>query len=131
MTSSLRRTDILALSNLRNDGRKAEEIRRMRIQMGALAGKEIGGSALVEMGLTVALATVCGPVECTRRSDELPDRYECVLYFLVALLGSSSPHTPLPNSLKTELVWMLLSNRHPLLLRRIVEFPILERIVVS
>lgn len=78
MTSSLRRTDILALSNLRNDGRKPEEIRRMRIQMGPLAiatTAGVGGSALVEMGLTVALATVRGPVECTRRSDELPDRY--------------------------------------------------------
>ena len=81
MTSSLRRTDILALSNLRNDGRKPEEIRRMRIQMGplaiatsAMAGDAVGGSALVEMGLTVALATVRGPTECARRSDELPDR---------------------------------------------------------
>lgn len=82
MTSSLRRTDILALSNLRNDGRRQEEIRRMRIQMGPLAigatdimGESVGGSALVEMGLTVALATVRGPIECIRRSDELVDRY--------------------------------------------------------
>jgi ribonuclease PH len=82
MASSLRRTDILALSNLRNDGRRPEEIRRMRIQMGplaiattAMAGEAVGGSALVEMGLTVALATVRGPIECTRRSDELTDRY--------------------------------------------------------
>jgi hypothetical protein len=74
MTSSLRRTDILALSNLRNDGRKAEEIRRMRIQIGT-SSEKVGGSALVEMGLTVALATVSGPMECTRRSEELPDRY--------------------------------------------------------
>ena len=71
--SSIRRTDLLALSNLRNDGRKQEEIRRMRIQMGPL-GDSNGGSALVEMGLTVVLATVRGPMECTRRSDELPDR---------------------------------------------------------
>jgi exosome complex component RRP41 len=43
--------------------------------MGPLtAGDSIGGSALVEMGRTVALATVRGPVECQRRSDELPDR---------------------------------------------------------
>ena len=38
------------------------------------SGEAVGGSALVEMGLTVALATVRGPVECVRRSDELPDR---------------------------------------------------------
>jgi exosome complex component RRP41 len=34
----------------------------------------VGGSALIEMGLTVALATVRGPISCTRRSDERPDR---------------------------------------------------------
>ena len=34
----------------------------------------VGGSALVEMGLTVAFATVRGPVSCIRRSDERPDR---------------------------------------------------------
>lgn len=78
MSSSIRRTDLLALSNLRNDGRRPEEIRRMRVQLGPVAtttsGEAVGGSALVEMGLTVALATVRGPVACLRRSDELPDR---------------------------------------------------------
>lgn len=51
----------------------------MRIQIGALATSG-GGSALVEMGLTVVLAAVRGPIECTRRSDELSDRY--VVYYL-------------------------------------------------
>ncbi|KAL3945366.1 MAG: hypothetical protein SGBAC_000571 [Bacillariaceae sp.] len=76
MGSSIRRTDLLALSNLRDDGRKPEEIRRMRIQMGPITStaKSVGGSALVEMGLTVVLATVKGPMACVRRSDELPDR---------------------------------------------------------
>lgn len=75
MSTSIRRSDLLSLSNLRNDGRKPHEIRRMRIQMGPLtSGGSVGGSALAEMGLTVALATVRGPVECQRRSDELSDR---------------------------------------------------------
>ncbi|VEU33331.1 unnamed protein product [Pseudo-nitzschia multistriata] len=78
MGSSIRRTDLLALSNLRNDGRKPGEIRRMRVQLGpasnTASGDAVGGSALVEMGLTVAMATVRGPVACLRRSDELPDR---------------------------------------------------------
>lgn len=34
----------------------------------------VGGSALVEMGLTIVLASVRGPMACQRRSDELPDR---------------------------------------------------------
>ena len=81
MGSSIRRTDLLALSNLREDGRRQEEIRRMRIQMGPItpnsedvSSSSVGGSAVVEMGLTVALATVRGPVACQRRSDEMPDR---------------------------------------------------------
>mmetsp|Transcript_30065 Transcript_30065/g.42625 ORF Transcript_30065/g.42625 Transcript_30065/m.42625 type:complete len:273 (-) Transcript_30065:429-1247(-) len=72
MSSSIRRTDLLALSNLRNDGRRPEEIRRMRIQMGPLSAH--GGSAVVEMGLTVVLASVRGPIECSRRSEERSDR---------------------------------------------------------
>ena len=43
--------------------------------MGPLSSSSsVGGSALVEMGLTVALASVRGPFECSRRSDELVDR---------------------------------------------------------
>ena len=75
MATSLRRADLLALSNLRNDGREPSEIRRLRVQLGCLQTEgTIGGSALIEMGLTVALATVRGPMECARRGDELPDR---------------------------------------------------------
>jgi|UniRef100_A0A8J9SRK4 exosome complex component RRP41 len=74
MSSSIRRTDLLALSNLRNDGRKPHEIRRMRVQMSPLSVSTISGSALVEMGLTVVLATVRGPVDCLRRADENPDQ---------------------------------------------------------
>ena len=77
MGSSIRRTDLLALSDLRDDGRRPHEIRRLRVQLGPLAAggsASGGGSALVEMGLTVALATVTGPLQCQRRSDENPDR---------------------------------------------------------
>lgn len=70
--AAIRRTDLLALSNLRNDGRKPHEIRRMRIQMGVMP--DAIGSAVVDMGLTTVLAVVRGPTECARRSDELADR---------------------------------------------------------
>lgn len=73
MASVLRRADLLTLSNLRNDGRKPHEIRRIRIQMGVVAENN-GGSAVVEMGLTTVLAMVRGPIECSRRSDEISDR---------------------------------------------------------
>lgn len=44
----------------------------MKVQMGPVTS--VSGSALVHMGLTTALASVRGPIECARRSDELPDR---------------------------------------------------------
>jgi ribonuclease PH len=67
MGSTLRRTELLALSNLRNDGRKPHEIRRMRIQI-------TDQGTLVEMGLTTVFAIVRGPMECNRRSEEISDR---------------------------------------------------------
>lgn len=70
--TSIKRTDLLALSNLRNDGRKGHEIRRTRIQMGCSGHHS--GSAIVQMGLTSAMATVSGPIDCSKRSEELPDR---------------------------------------------------------
>ena len=45
-------------------------------------------SALVEMGLTVAVATVLGPVECARRAEELPDRA------LLQVVVKSAPFAP-------------------------------------
>lgn len=73
--SSLRRTDLLALSNLRDDGRKPNEIRRMTVQMSPLTNSSgTNGSALVQMGLTSVLCAVVGPIDCARRSDELTDR---------------------------------------------------------
>lgn len=77
MGSSIRRTDLLALSNLRDDGRKPHEIRRLRAQLGPLASAGSscgGGSASIEMGLTKTVATVSGPLACERRSEERPDR---------------------------------------------------------
>mmetsp|Transcript_46862 Transcript_46862/g.56336 ORF Transcript_46862/g.56336 Transcript_46862/m.56336 type:complete len:273 (+) Transcript_46862:66-884(+) len=59
--SSLRRTDLLLLSDLRHDGRKPNEIRRLKIQMGCTASD--AGSCLLSMGLTTVLARVVGPME--------------------------------------------------------------------
>ena len=98
MASSIRRTDLLALSNLRHDGRKAHEIRRLRMQLGVV-GNTAGGSALLEMGLTTALATVRGPVACARRSDELPDRAVVDVTLKVAPFASATDRrTSNPNT---------------------------------
>lgn len=98
MSASIRRTDLLALSNLRNDGRKPHEIRRMKIQMGAVTDPSVGGSSVVEMGLTIALATVTGPLECQRRSDELNDRAILEVTIKMAPFASADRRVTNPNT---------------------------------
>jgi exosome complex component RRP41 len=69
----LRQPDaLLALSNLRNDGRQPHEVRRMQGELGVVPGSV--GSAVVHMGLTACVAVVTGPMECARRSEEQADR---------------------------------------------------------
>jgi exosome complex component RRP41 len=70
-SSSIRRADLLTLCNLRQDGRKPNEIRRMKITLGCVNTLSVTGSACIEMGLTTVIATVSGPIDSTsRRGDE-------------------------------------------------------------
>lgn len=57
---------------LRTDGRRAEELRRMRAELGVIHSAD--GSASFEMGNTKVLAAVYGPHEVTNRSQALHDR---------------------------------------------------------
>jgi exosome complex component RRP41 len=50
----------------------------------------MAGSALVEMGLTTVLATVRGPMECTRRFDEMPNQCIVQVQVKTAPFASSS-----------------------------------------
>ena len=71
----------------------------MRVQMGANNNNDtVGGSALVEMGLTVALATVRGPMACQRRSDELSDRAAVEVSVKAAPFASSGGDRRVANS---------------------------------
>lgn len=91
LMTSLRRTDLLALSNLRNDGRKPNEIRRLKIELSPLSSASgANGSALVQMGLTSVMCAVIGPVDCARRSDELSDRALLEVNVRIAPFASSS-----------------------------------------
>lgn len=65
---SIRRTDLLTLANLRNDGRKPHEVRRMN------AVFDENGTVMWSQGLTRVQAKIFGPTDCQRRSDERNDR---------------------------------------------------------
>ena len=93
---SIRRTDFLALSNLRSDGRKPHEIRKIHIQMGIVPGNL--GSAVVQMGLSSCLAIVNGPMECMRRTDELSDRAILDVSLQISPQASSDRRVFYPNT---------------------------------
>lgn len=87
MTTSLRRSDLLSLCQLRADGRKLHETRRLDAKLGPLS--DVGGSAIVKMGLTTALASVTGPTDCSRRSEEQNDKAALVVNLKAAPFSSS------------------------------------------
>ena len=99
-SSSLRRADLLSLSNLRSDGRKPSELRRLRVHLGCIqdTGTAVcGGAAIIEMGLTMVVATVRGPLDCTRRSDEIHDRAILEVLVQSAPFGSGGPDRRITN----------------------------------
>ncbi len=86
-----RRLDVLSLAQLRKDGRRPNEIRRVKIELGCVMNDSCStGSCLFEMGLTSVLASVMGPTECSRRSEELPDRASVSVQVRMAPFASSS-----------------------------------------
>ena len=102
MSASIHRNDILSLAGLRDDGRRPHDLRHVRIQMGVVSSvvssdAGVGGSALIEMGLTVALATVRGPIDCARRTDELPDKASLAVTLKTAAFSSATDHRRITN----------------------------------
>ena len=57
---------------LRVDGRRAEEVRRLRCRLGVFARAD--GSAYLEQGATKVIAVIYGPREVVRRSNRQHDR---------------------------------------------------------
>jgi len=64
--------DFISVCGLRGDGRRPQELRRLRCRLGLLPFSD--GSAQLEQGNTSVLASVAGPREPTQRSDLQLDR---------------------------------------------------------
>jgi len=64
--------DYLVKAGKRLDGRKLDEVRKMKIETGVIA--EADGSAMVEVGKTRVIAAVYGPRELHPKHLTLPDR---------------------------------------------------------
>ncbi|MEM4532261.1 MAG: exosome complex exonuclease Rrp41 [Desulfurococcaceae archaeon] len=86
---------------LRHDGRRPDELRPIRIEVGVL--KNSDGSALVEYGGTKVIAAVYGPREAYPKYSVLPDRAIIRCRYHMAPFSTSERKSPAPTRREIEL----------------------------
>ena len=92
----------LILDNgLRLDGRKPDELRPMRMEVGVL--KNADGSAIVEVGNTKILAAVYGPREMHPRHLALPNRAVLRVRYHMTPFSTDERKNPAPSRREIEL----------------------------
>jgi exosome complex component RRP41 len=88
-------------NGLRHDGRRFDELRPIRMQVGVLANAT--GSALVEYGKTKVLAAVYGPREPFQKYMVLPDRAILRVRYHMAPFSTTERKNPAPSRREIEL----------------------------
>lgn len=86
---------------LRHDGRRPDELRPIRIEVGVL--KNSDGSAIVEYGGTKVIAAVYGPREAFPKHTVLPDRAVIRCRYHMAPFSTSERKSPAPTRREVEL----------------------------
>ncbi|MET1160701.1 MAG: exosome complex exonuclease Rrp41 [Thermoprotei archaeon] len=85
----------------RHDGRKPDELRPIRIEVGVLSNAD--GSAIVEYGRTKVIAAVYGPREVYPKHLILPDRAIIRCRYHMAPFSTSERKSPAPSRREIEL----------------------------
>lgn len=99
---AVQRPPKLILDNgLRLDGRRSDEMRPIKIELGVL--KNADGSALFEMGNTKVLAAVYGPREMHPRHMSLPDRAVLRVRYHMTPFSTDERKNPVPSRREIEL----------------------------
>ncbi len=88
-------------NGLRHDGRKPDELRPIRMEVGVLNNSD--GSALVEFGRTRVIAAVYGPKEPIQRFVLLPDRAALRVRYHMAPFSTTERKSPAPSRREVEL----------------------------
>lgn len=91
----------LIKEGLRNDGRRPEDLRPVRMEVGVL--KNADGSALVEMGRTRVIAAVYGPREIHPKHMTMPDRAIIRCRYHMAPFSTDERKSPAPSRREIEL----------------------------
>ncbi len=86
---------------IRNDGRKLDELRPIKFQIGIL--KNTDGSAYVEWGRTKILVGVMGPRESHPKHLALPDKARVEAFYRMASFSVEEWKSPAPSRRETEL----------------------------
>jgi len=97
----------------RLDGRRPDEIRPVKMQVGVLSNAD--GSALVEYGLTKVLAAVYGPKE-SQKSISLPDRASLRVRYHMAPFSTEERKNPAPSRREVELSMVLRESLEPIVI---------------
>ncbi len=97
----------------RLDGRKPDEARPIKMQVGVLSNAD--GSALVEYGLTRVLAAVYGPKE-SQKSMLLPDRATLRVRYHMAPFSTEERKNPAPTRREVELSKVLRESLEPVVM---------------
>lgn len=87
--------------NIRRDGRKLNELRPVKIEVGALSNAD--GSAYVEQGKNMVLAAVYGPKEVHPKHLALPDRTVLRCRYHMAPFSVQERKSPAPSRREVEL----------------------------
>ncbi|GAB6147688.1 exosome complex exonuclease Rrp41 [Stetteria hydrogenophila] len=105
---------LISEEGLRHDGRRPDELRPVRMQVGVLYNAD--GSALVEFGRTRVLAAVYGPREPVQKYMVLPDRAVLRVRYHMAPFSTSERKSPAPSRREIELSKVIREALEPVLL---------------
>jgi exosome complex component RRP41 len=73
--------DIVSLGELRIDGRKYHEVRKMNHNIGL--NRSADGSAYLEVGLNKVLVLIQGPEEVRKKNDQSSEKVKHSLLFIL------------------------------------------------
>jgi exosome complex component RRP41 len=110
---------LLSPEGLRIDGRKVDEMRKVKMQVGLL--KNCSGSAYIEQGKTKIIVAVHGPREAHPKHLALPSRAILRTRYHMAPFSTSERKSPAPSRREIELTKVTREALEPALL--LEEFP--------
>jgi len=110
-TSQKKTEKLIDEKGIRTDGRKANDVRPVKIEVGILGNAD--GSAYIEMGKNKILAAVYGPREIHPKHQALPDRAALRCRYHMAPFSVQERKSPAPSRREQELSKVIRESLEP------------------